>query len=433
MSAGRRWPADTGSEHMQETRAIIEETFRQESGRVLASLISKLGDFTLAEDALQDALVAALTRWPVDGVPRNPPAWLLTTAWHRAIDLLRRDTVFARKQELLQAMAMQNWTDEGAISDEVFPDERLKLIFTCCHPALAMEVRIALTLHTLGGLSTADIASAFLVPVPTMAQRLVRAKRKIREAGIPYRVPPPELLAERTESVLSVLYLTFNGGYTAAFRQELCREAIRLCRILTVLLSSESLTAFLPEARGLLALMLLHDARRPARVDKAGNLVLLTEQDRSLWVQEEIREGEALLETALRTKRIGPYQIQAAIAAVHSQARQAAETDWLQIAALYKHLLRLTPSPVVQLNWIVAISMTAGPEKGLRLLEEHRLEEALSGYYLFHSTRADFLRRSGHLQAALDAYTRALELCQQTTEQAFLQRRLHEVSQELPI
>jgi RNA polymerase sigma-70 factor (ECF subfamily) len=418
---------------MEEIREIIEHTFRQESGRVLASLISKLGDFTLAEDVLQDALVAALTRWPVDGVPRNPPAWLLTTAWHRAVDLLRRDTIFARKQELLQALAVQSWTDEDAISDEVFPDERLKLIFTCCHPALALEARIALTLHTLSGLSTTDIAGAFLVPVPTMAQRLVRAKRKIREAGIPYRVPPPALLAERTESVLSVLYLTFNGGYTAAFRQELCREAIRLCRILIELLSRESLTAFLPEARGLLALMLLHDARRPARVDETGKLILLTEQDRSRWLLEEIHEGETLLEIALCAKRIGPYQLQAAIAAVHSQARHADETDWSQIAGLYKHLLRITSSPVIELNWIVAISMTAGPECGLRLLEERHLHEVLSGYYLFHSTRADFLRRAGNVQAAHEAYTRALELCQHAPEQAFLESRLREVSRDLPV
>lgn len=417
---------------MEEIRQLIEQTFRQESGRVLASLISRLRDFTLAEDALQDALIAALTRWPEDGVPHNPPAWLLTTAWHRAIDLLRRNTILARKQEALQELTVQGQTDDD-ISDEVFPDERLKLIFTCCHPALALEARIALTLHTLGGLSTTEIASAFLVPVPTMAQRLVRAKRKIREAGIPYRVPPPELLDERTEAVLSVLYLIFNGGYTAAFRQELCHEAIRLCRLLIDLLSRESLTTFIPEARGLLALMLLHEARRPARIDEAGNLVMLADQDRSRWVQEEIDEGEALLESALRAKRIGPYQLQAAIAAVHSQARRAAETDWSQIATLYRLLLCLTPSPVIELNWIVAVAMTAGPARGLALLEERHLEEALSGYYLFYSTRADFLRRSGNLRAAHDAYTRALQLCQHAAEQAFLTRRLQEVSQDLPI
>jgi RNA polymerase sigma-70 factor (ECF subfamily) len=421
---------------MEEIREIIESTFRQESGRVLASLISKLGDFTLAEDVLQDALVVALMRWPVDGVPRNPGAWLLTTAWHKAIDLLRRNTTFERKQEFLQAMTAQNWMDDDEISDEIFPDERLKLIFTCCHPALALEARIALTLHTLGGLSTADIASAFLVPVSTMAQRLVRAKRKIREAGIPYRVPPPELLAERAESVLSVLYLIFNEGYAATsgeslIRPELCNEAIRLCRILIELFSNESLTAFIPEAQGLLALMLLHNSRRLVRVDEAGNLVLLADQDRSRWVQEEIREGEALLETALRMKCIGPYQLQAAIAAVHSQARLADETDWPQIIALYALLLRITPSPVIELNWIVAISMVAGPERGLLLLEEHRLEDSLSNYYLFHATRADFLRRSGNLKEAQNAYAQALDLCQNAAEQAFLTHRIREVSQNL--
>lgn len=423
---------------MEEIQEIVERVFRQESGRVLATLIGKLGDFTLAEDVLQDALLVALVRWPDEGVPQNPGAWLLTTAWHKAIDLLRRSATLARKQELLAALSEPCWLDEDELLEEIFPDERLKLIFTCCHPALVLEARVALTLHTLGGLSTAEIASAFLVPLPTMAQRLVRAKRKIREAGIPYRVPPPELLAERVESVLSVLYLIFNEGYIATSgeslqRLDLCQEAIRLCRMLVQLMGRETSLARNPEAPGLLALLILHNSRRKARVDEFGNLVLLAEQDRTLWMHDEIREGVMLLETALRMKRIGPYQLQAAIAAVHGQARHPDDTDWPQIAALYQLLLRINPSPVIELNWVVAVSMVEGPERGLALLSEHRLDDLLDTYYLFHATRADFLRRSGSLLDAQAAYRQALELCQNTTEQAFLRRRLCEVSQNLPV
>jgi RNA polymerase sigma-70 factor (ECF subfamily) len=402
----RRGEAGDG---LRRGRLVVEAVFREEWGRTLAILARTLGDVDLAEDAVQEAFAAALERWPRDGAPDNPGAWLLTTARNRAIDRIRRERTLAHKTELLAALE-----PAGQKEAEPIPDERLSLIFACCHPALSSEAQVALTLRALGGLTTDEIARAFLVPEPAMAQRLVRAKRKIRAAGIPFRVPPDHLLPERLRTVLAVLYLIFNEGYGPPPRDDLCEEAIRLGKMLALLMPDE------PEALGLLALMLLHDARREARLDGEGELVLLGDQDRELWDAERIDEGRRMLNRALPLRQPGPYQLQAAIASLHLEA----ETDWPQIAALYERLAQFTPSPVIELNRAVAVAMDEGPDRGLELIDRI---DGLDRYRHLHSARADLLRRLGRSDEAAVAYGQALELSAQPAERAFLKRRLAEV------
>jgi RNA polymerase sigma-70 factor (ECF subfamily) len=403
---------------------VVDRLFRQERGRAVATLIRVLRDFELAEDAVQEAFAEALRTWPARGVPRNPGAWITTTARNRAIDRLRRERALREKTETLTRVAELEALGGDETDVSGIPDDRLRLIFTCCHPALPMEARVALTLKTLGGLTTGEIAHAFLVGEPTMAQRIVRAKRKITAAGIPYRVPPPELLPERLPGVLAVLYLVFNEGYSSTtgslVRAELCDESIRLGQVLHVLMPNQ------PEATGLLALMLLQHSRRDARTDGAGGLVLLEEQDRARWDHDMIDEGLALLDEAITARRPGPYQLQAAIAALHARAPRAEDTDWPQIAALYGRLAASNPSPVVELNRAVAIAMADGPAHGLAIMEG--LADQLDGYHLFHATRADLLRRLGRPREATASYRRALALVTNPTEGVYLERRLREVT-----
>jgi len=409
--------------------ANIEQVFREEYGRIIATLIRVSGSFDRAEEALQEAFVAAVSKWELEGSPDNPGAWLTTVAHRKLLDALRRDRTRNSKQPELsyESSRLQPYVEPELFEDVVeYSDDRLRLIFTCCHPSLTREAQVALTLRTLGGLTTTEIAHAFLVPEATLAQRLVRAKQKIRLAGIPYEIPTLERIADRLVAVQAVIYLIFNEGYAASagqslIRNDLCAEAIRLGRVLCELLPDE------PENLGLLALMLLQDSRREARVNQQGELVTLEEQDRALWNTTEIEEGVNLVQKALRLRRVGSYQLQAAIAAVHAEAKIADQTDWRQIVALYEELMRITSSPIVALNHAAAVAMAEGSEKGLALIDAIGAGGALQNYYLFHASRADLLRRLHRGDDALAAYVTALSLTTNLIEQNYIRRRINEI------